>query len=605
MTPSLQWFDWLVIVVFISALLSIGAYFTRKASGNIESFFVSNRSLPWYIAGGSLIAASFAADTPLWVTALVRQYGVYYIWQYWAPMIGAAMTTVLFARLWRRLGVMTDIEFLELRYSGKPAKALRFFSGSMLSFFFCPLIIGWVTKAMETIGREAMGVPVEYRIWTTIGVVGVALSLCTLSGLYGVVYSDFLQFIVATLGTTTLAVIAVKNVGGLDAMVAKLSALSEWSGHQLNIAPSIGSGSTQMSFWNAIGYFGILWLIVAVSGGYQAQRLLACKDWRHSTLAMFMHTICYYGLVCWPWIIVALCSVIIFPDLGEGVSNDNAYPRMIVKLLPTGLRGLVIAAMLAAFISTISTMFNWGSSYLVNDVYKRFVVKNAPDRHYVWIARMGTILMATGGGTIAFVAKDIQQLLTISYVIGSSFAVVSLLRWFWWRLNAWGDLAATAVAWIVTPLLLFTSLFNNPMAAMLNLQEGVLFNSDPNLIGARMAFVIVLVSAAAVIVSLLTPPTEMEILKQFVVKARPFGFFWKPVIKQLDFNYHAPEGFLRTLISWAMAVLCVGSLIFGVGKLLLGNRPLGLNCLGVFVVTFILTHRRINQDFQRSQADER
>lgn len=604
MTPSLEWFDWIVIVVFIAALLSIGGYFTRKASGNIESFFVSNRSLPWYIAGGSLIAASFAADTPLWVSALVRQYGVHYIWQYWSPMIGAALTTVLFARLWRRLGVLTDIEFLELRYSGPAAKILRFFSGSMLAFFFCPLIIGWVTKAMETISREAMGIPAEYRVWSTIGVVGVALSLCTLSGLYGVVYSDFLQFIVAIFGTTLLAAIAVKHVGGLDAMVDKLASLSDWSGHPLHIAPSIGPAPTQMSLWNAIGYFGILWLIVAVSGGYQAQRLLACKDWRHSTLAMFMHTVCYYGLICWPWIIVALCSVIIFPQLGEGVSHDNAYPRMIVKLLPTGLRGLVIAAMLAAFISTISTMFNWGSSYLVNDVYKRFVVQNASDRHYVWIARLGTILMAVGGGAIAFAARDIQQLLTISYVIGSSFAVVSLLRWFWWRLNAWGDLAATATAWIVAPLLLFTPLFNAPMAALLKLDEGVLFNSDPNLIGARMAFSITLVSAAAVIVSFLTPPTEMEKLKRFVLKARPFGFFWKPVIKQIGFAYHCPESFGRTLVSWLIAMACVGSLIFGVGKLLLGQRPLGLACLAVFAVGFILTHRRINQDFQRSVDDK-
>lgn len=604
MNPLLEWFDWIVVVVFISMLLTIGAYFTRKASGNIESFFVSDRSLPWYIAGGSLIAASFAADTPLWVTALVRQYGVHYVWQYWSPMIGAALTTVLFARLWRRLGVLTDIEFLELRYSGPAAKILRFFSGSMLAFFFCPLIIGWVTKAMETISREAMGIPSEYRLWSTIGVVGVALSLCTLSGLYGVVYSDFLQFIVALFGTTLLAVLAVKNVGGLDAMINQLMAMNEWSGHHLHIAPSIGPEPTQMSLWNAIGYFGVLWLIVAVSGGYQAQRLLACKDWRHSTLAMFMHTLCYYGLICWPWIIVALCSVILFPDLGDGVSHDNAYPRMIVALLPMGLRGLVIAAMLAAFISTISTMFNWGSSYLVNDVYKRFIVKYASDQHYVWIARLGTILMGVSGGAIAFAARDIQQLLTISYVIGSSFAVVSLLRWFWWRLNAWGDLAATATAWIITPLLLFTPLFNLPMAALLKLNEGVLFNSDPNLIGARMMFVIVLVSVAAVIVSFLTPPTETEKLKQFVSRVRPFGFFWKPVITQLDFEYHAPEGFLRTLVSWALATLCVGSLIFGVGKLLLGQRPLGLGCLAVFVIAFFLTYRRINQDFQRSVDDK-
>ncbi len=604
MVQSLSAVDWVVVVVFIGAMLGVGALFTKKASGDIDSFFVSNRSLPWYIAGGSLIATSFAADTPLWVTALVRKYGVYYIWQYWAPIIGAALTIVLFARLWRRLGVMTDIEFLELRYSGPAAKVLRAFSGAMLSFFFCPLIIGWVTKAMETIGSEAMGLPPEYRLWSTIGVVGVALALCTLSGLYGVVYTDFLQFLIATFGTVLLAVLAVKEVGGLGAMVEQLSSLSEWNGRNLNIAPDIGGGPTQMSIWNAIGYFGILWLMVAVSGGYQAQRLLACKDWRHSTLAMFMHSVFYYGVVCWPWIIVALCSVILLPTLGEGVTDDNAYPRMIVTLLPAGLRGLLIAAMLAAFVSTISTMFNWGSSYLVNDVYKRFIVKEASSGHYVWIARLGTLLMAIAGGTIAFFAKDIQQLLAIGFVIGSSFAVVAMLRWFWWRLNAAGDLVATAVAWITTPLLLFTDLFNGPARVVLRLDEGVDFNTHRDLLGARMSFVIIVVTASAVIGSLLTKPTDMETLKRFVVKARPFGFFWKPVIAQLDVPYRSQESFVRTMISWLLAAGCIASLIFGVGKLLLGSPVLGIFLLFVFVVTLLVTYYRITEDYKRSLTSE-
>ncbi|AQQ70047.1 Na(+)/glucose symporter [Limihaloglobus sulfuriphilus] len=604
MTETLNFIDWSVIIIFILSMLGVGAFFTRKGSADIESYFISNRSLPWYIAGGSLIATSFAADTPLWITSLVRQYGVYYIWQFWAPLIGAALCVVLFARLWRRLGVMTDIEFLEVRYSGKAAKVLRFYSGTMLAAFFCPLIIGWVTKAMETISREAMGIPEEYRMYSTAGVVATALILCTLSGLYGVVYSDFLQFVIATIGTLILAILAVRHVGGLEAMTEKLSQMSDWNGRNLNIAPSIGSGPTQMSLWNAVGYFGVLWLVVAVSGGYQAQRLLACKDWRHSTLAMYMHTICYYGLVCWPWIIVALCSVIIFPSLGEGVSDDNAYPRMITLLLPAGLRGMVIAAMLAAFVSTISTMFNWGSSYLVNDVYKRFLVKNASKNHYVWIARGGTLLMAAAGGLISFLARDIQQLLSISFVIGASFAVIAMLRWFWWRLNAIGDLAATAVSWTVTPLILFTDVLDTPARMLLRFNEAADFGSDPNLLGARMSFAIIVVSATAVIVSLLTKPTDMELLKSFLLKARPFGILWKPVIRELDEEYHSDEPVIRTLISWTIATLCVGSLIFGIGKLLLGSPKLGLFLLAVFAVTFIITYIRIDQDYKNARENK-
>ncbi|MEN6384950.1 MAG: sodium:solute symporter family protein [Phycisphaerales bacterium] len=597
MGSSLNWIDWLVIALLLGITVSIGLYFTRRAGKDINSFFVSERALPWYLSGSSMIATSFAADTPLWVSALIRQYGVYYVWQYWAPVIGAGLAIVLFARLWRRMGVLTDIEFIECRYSGKFAGTLRFWSGTSSALIFCPLIIGWVTKAMETISRETMGLPSEYKIWTTIIVVCVALTMCTLSGLWGIVYADFFLFIIATAGTTTLAILSIHHVGGLHAMVEKLSSMHGWAGHNLNIAPSIGSNAAQMSIWNAIGYFGILWIMVAVSGGYQAQRLLACKDGRHATFAIMMHSIIYYGIVCWPWIIVGLCSLIVIPELGHGITNDSAYPRMIITILPIGLRGLLVAALLAAFISTISTMFNWGASYLVNDVYKRFIVKKGSTKHYIWIARIATVMMAAGGGLISFFAHDIQQLLTIFYVVGSGMIVVSVMRWFWWRLNAAGDLAATLAAWIIAPLLLFAKIFDVPARIIFNLDREIEFSSDPNLVGARMLFMTISITAIAVVVSYLTKPTDLERLKDFVHRARPFKLFWKPVVGQMQIEYCEYEGLGRTLVSWIFSAGCIITLIFGIGKLLLGHPLTGVCLLCVFGILLYITVQRINKDF--------
>ncbi len=597
MGQHLHWIDWIVIIFFLASILAVGSYFMRRASKGIDAFFVSGRSLPWYIAGASLVTTSFAADTPLWITSLIRQHGVYYVWQYWAPFIGGALAMMLFARLWRRMGVLTDIEFIEQRYSGSAAGVLRFFSGASLALFFCPLIIGWVTKAMEIITRSAMGLSPEHRIWTTIAVVAVALVTSTMAGLWGAVYADFLQFFVAIFGTILLAAAAVNRVGGLNAMVEQIIALKGSQATTLNIAPQFGSGPGQMSLWNAIGYFGILWIMVAQSGGYNAQRLLACKNVRHSSFAMMMHTIVYYGVICWPWIIVGVCSIIILPTLGEGVTDDNAYPRMIMVLMPVGLRGLVIAAMLAAFVSTMCTLFNWGSSYLVNDIYRRFIKRNASATHYVWIARAATVLMASAGGVISFIAHDIQQLLAISFVIGSGTVIVACMRWFWWRLNATGDLVATMAAWVIAPLLLFGKVFDGPARVLLGLDASVEFSTDPNLIGARMLFMVITVTAVAVIVSYCTPPTDMERLKEFVIRAKPMRFFWKPVIRQLSVEYHENESFERTMVSWFIAVICIGSLIFGIGKLLFGSRWLGIVLLCLFLGLLYVTICRINSDF--------
>ncbi len=596
---TLHIIDWCVIGAYLLFTLALGLYFTRRAGKDIDSFFASNHSLPWYLSGISLIATSFASDTPLWITSLVRQQGVHYIWQYWAPAIGGTLAVILFARLWRRVGVLTDIEFMEVRYSGRGAAILRFWTAFATAILLCPLIIGWVTMAMEIITREAMGLPAEFRVWTTALVVAVALLSCALSGLWGVVYTDFMQFVLAVIGTTTLAYLSVREVGGVAAMVEKLGALGSWPGHSLRISPEVGSAPGQMSVWNFIGYFGFLWVSVAQSGGFQAQRLLACKNERHASLAMLTLSTLYYGVICWPWIIVALCSLLLLPDLGVDATHDMAYPRMIVTLMPIGLKGMLLVAMLSAFMSTISTLFNWGASYLVNDVYKRFLVREAAPHHYVNVGRAATVIMAILGGIISFMGENIQQLLSIAFVFWSGASVVQVIRWFWWRMNAWGELAGTVTCYVMTSLVIFAGVLDNPVQQVFGISTNL--SDDPNLLGARMAVVVGSVTLLSIIVSLLTPPVDPERLKAFLLKVKPIGLFWKPVIASLECHYEPAEQIGRTLCGWAMSLTCVVSLIFGIGKLCLGSLWLGIGLLALSCITLWLTVRHLDVDFGKEE----
>ncbi len=587
--------DYIIIAASLIVQIAVGLYFTKKGSADMDAFFLSGRSLTWYIAGVSMIATAFAADTPLWVTNLVRVHGIHYIWQFWAPLIGSALAVVYFGRKWRRMAFVTDVEFMEARYGGRTANVLRAWSGASGALIICPLIAAWVIKAMETILRETMGLPQGYQVPVTLAVVAMALLMCGLSGLLGVVYTDFIQFLLATFGTVLLAWMSVQQVGGLDALVDKLQQAHQWPGTDLRIAPDIGNLAGQMSIWNAIGYFGFLWIGVALSGGYQAQRLLASKNAAQASYAQLLHTIVYYALMAWPWIIVALCSIVLIPELGVA-DQSAAYPRMIVTILPVGLRGILVVALLCAFISTISTLFNWGSSYLVNDIYRRFINPRATEKNYVQIGRVATLLMAAGGTAISLVADDIQTLLTIFFVVGSASIVPGVLRWLWWRLNGRAELVAIVAGWIITLLLLVFKAFDAPMTALLQLPAGVQFSSDDNLVGARMFLVVALVGIISVGSSYLSAPEDMEHLKKFLLRARPFAFGWRPVISALGEPYKCDETPGRTLVSWGIATFAVVALLFGTGQLLLGPRWLGACLVVAGLAAVAVTIARIRQD---------
>ena len=598
---TLEFLDWLIIAVMLAGIVLTGLYLSRRGSADVETYFISGRSLPWYIAGMSMLATEFASDTPLWVTNLVRQYGIHYVWQYWAILIGAVLAAVYFARLWRRLGLVTDVQMLEVRYSGRMAGILRGWSGALAVFFACPLIAAWVTKAMVITSQQTMGLPPEYSLVITAVVIVAAILLCTFSGLFGVVYTDFFLFVVATLATIIFAWMSVNAVGGLDALVSQLRAMEQWQGNSLKVLPDIGSEFGQMSVWNAIGYFCILWIVLANCAGPRAQRRLACRDSGQASLSMLMFAIIYYGVLAWPWIIIALCSLVLLPDLGTA-DHAAAYPQMIVTILPVGLRGLLVAALVAAFVSTMSTLFNWGSSYVVNDIYKRFVRPQASQRSLLIVARTATVLIGVFGAVISFWADDIQQLLSIHFVVASAGVVIFALRWLWWRLNAVGELAGVITMWLLSALLLFGKVFDGIAAEVMGLAAGIEFSSDPNLLGARMMFVTGTVTLVSVLVSLCTAPTDMGLLRQFAARTRPFRVFWQPVINTMTDDYREVETIGRTLLSWMIALVAVVSLLLGTGELLLGDTGTGVACMVIFCVATYWSVQRIREDFIIEQA---
>ncbi len=621
----MHWIDWIIVAAFLALNVGIGIFFSRRSGKNVDSYFVSGRTLVWYIAGASMIATAFAADTPLWVSSLVRQYGIHAVWQYWTPLIGCALSVVLFSRMWRRTGVVTDNEVLELRYTGKSARTLRGITAAFGALLICPMIIGWVTKAMVTIAQEALGIsgqtfiilglsiPADMAVTIIIMVSAVIVSTC--GGLMGAVYSDFIQFLIATAGAFMLAVLSVKEVGGLKSMVEQLSANSSWLGHSLNMAPQIamnitpGGQAGTMSIWNAIGFFLILWWGNALCGGYQAQRVLACKDTRHASNALLMYTIVYFAVLSWPWIAVSLSSLIVFPDMGAA-GNDAAYPRMLLRVLPVGLRGIMIGTLIAAFTSTIQTMFNWGSSYIVNDLYRRFMFKKASDKHYVRVSRVLTVLVAFAGGVIAFHASNIQQLLGIFYVVGGGGMLVGALRWLWWRINAAGEIAAFVVNWVVGILMLFghvifrldAPLLDRPMSWLLRLPAGVSFTHDYDLLGARMLFMVIVGVVTVVAVSLCTPAVDKEQLKKFVIRTRIHRPGWGPVIREIE-GYKPAQTIPQTLFDWALVLATVGSLLFAMADLTRNLLPQAAGLFALFVVLLVWVLWRTRKELESEIAD--
>ncbi|HEV8454643.1 MAG TPA: sodium:solute symporter family protein, partial [Gemmatimonadales bacterium] len=443
--------DWLIIAVYFIVSAAIGLAYTRKASRSLTDYFVSGRALPWWLAGTSMVATTFAADTPLAVSGFVAKYGVAGNWLWWNGAFSSVLTVFFFSRLWRRAGVLTDVEFAELRYGGRPAAVLRGFRALYLALPINLIIMGWVTRAMVTILQVTLNVNPWYA---AILLFAVTALYSVFSGLWGVIVTDAFQFAVAMGGTIFLAVLAVKSVGGLDVVVEKAAAHFGSTDAAFGVLPPLDQAwlplSTLLIFlcvqWWAAWYPGQ----EPGGGGYVVQRILSAKDERHGLLATLWFTIAHYALRPWPWILVGFVGLIRYPGLAN---PEEGYVRVMVDVLPSPFKGLLLAAFAAAYMSTISTHLNWGASYLVNDVYLRFLKPDASPRAQVFASRTATAVLMVCSLVVMSFLSSVEQGWKLLIGLGAGTGLVFILRWYWWRVNAWSEISAMAASFVTSLVL--------------------------------------------------------------------------------------------------------------------------------------------------------
>ncbi len=586
----LESIDWVIIAIFFLIVIGIGWAASKSAGKNTSEFFLGGRSMPWWLLGVSMVACTFSSDTPNLVTGMVREDGVAKNWAWWAFLITGMVTVFIYAKLWRRSKVMTDLEFYELRYGGKAASFLRGFRALYLGIFFNCLIMGTVTLAAIKIGAVMFGLPpVQTVIGASLGVVIYA----SLGGIKGVIWADFFQYGIAMFGAVYAAVVAVNQpeVGGLTNLLShpevtgKLSILPDFSNISGLITLLIIPIAVQ---WWAVWYPGA----EPGGGGYIAQRMLSAKDEKNAIGATLFFNFAHYALRPWPWIVVALASLLVFPDLAsiqkefpgiteQYLGHDVAYPAMLTRLSP-GWLGLVIASLIAAFMSTIGTHLNWGSSYLVNDFYQRFVKPEASDKELVRVGRLCTVTLMIITAVFALtVLENATQAFDILLLSGAGSGAIYLLRWFWWRINAWTEI----VAMIVATLNAFILVLVVPDSAL----EGALIDGFT----AKLLLATGITTVVWIAVTYLTPSENIETLKKFYKTTQPGGPGWKKVVQLAeskgekiddDSRWDLPQG----LLSVVMGCFAIYSALFAIGSFVYGNLSIGFVMTMVFAFALFI-----------------
>ena len=572
--------DWVVILVYFLLNIAVGLYFRRKAGTGTGEFFVSGRDAAWWLAGTSMVATTFSADTPLAVTGLVANNGIAGNWLWWNYAFSGMMTVFLFARLWRRSEVITDVELVELRYSGGSAAFLRGFRAIYFGVFMSSIIMGWINLAMAKVILTTMGIEKKEAILLCLPIMFIAMLYSSLSGLRGVLWTSLFQFVLMMGMTILLGIYSVKAVGGLAAMKEKLTALDA-----VRVAEG-GSGSIMdffPSFNSAWLPFTAFFVFIAVNwwatwypgaepggGGYVAQRIFCAKDEKHSLWATMWFNVAHYALRPWPWILTALASVILYPELTD---KEVGFIRMMTDHMPPALRGLMLASFLAAYMSTIATHLNWGASYFVNDFYQRFLAPNRSERHYVAISRLATLGLMMIGGGVSFFLESVADAWQLLINIGAGTGAVYLLRWYWWRINAWSEIAAMSTAAFV--------------AILLQVQFGL--NPSENLDFAHLILITVSITSVVwIAVTFLTSPVPKEKLLEFYRRTRPTAAGWQPIAMMAPEIPPDREGWYN-LKYWLLGCAMVYLSMFSIGKFLLGDtRVAGLLALGAIVAGYWL-----------------
>lgn len=559
--------DYVIIATYVFLALVIGNYFFKKAGESVESFFLSGRSMPWWLLGVSMAATNFSIDTPLGITKFISKYGVSGVWYYGAAGIGAMAAVFFFSKLWRRAEVITDNELIELRYSGRSASFLRLFKGIYFGVLINGFVLGWCFKALTKVSTTLTP-------WDP-AVVLVFFGLVTLiytvsGGFYGVVLTDFIQFVFSVSGSVLLAVFAVRSVGGVDALVDGLHALP--SGASLtNVIPDMSASDQKMSF----GAFAVLFLVqwwahkYSDGGGKHIQRMSSAKNELHASWGTFCYSLFSFGMVLWPWIVTALCAMVVFTGIPD---PERGYPLMMLKVLPHGLLGLCVMSMVGAFMSTVDTHLNLGASYFVNDIYRRFLKKDASDEHYVKASRWAIIGIMVLSIILSTFITSIGSFYIFVLTFASGAGLTWVLRWFWWRVNAYSELSA-----MVTSSVVATSL-------------NVFY---PEMTFSNSLLVIISISTPVfLITTFLTAPSDEETLKSFFERVRPCRWGWKPIIEKYDLSYE--PYFKPALLNFALGVVLLMSFHFGMGQLLFASTELGvfLLCCVLALILFLAQRLR-------------
>jgi Na+/proline symporter len=543
--------DWLVVVAYLVISLALGLFMARRGARSLAEFFVGSRAIPWWLAAASMAATTFNVDTPLYVAGRVARAGVAGNWEWWCFAIGHVLLAVMLARLWRRAGVVTDLELTELRYAGRPAAFLRGFRAFLFAVPLNCLSIGYgmlaLRKVVAGLGllEGVAGLPGDARLWALMPIVGLTLIYTAVAGLWGVVVTDLLQYVLALAGAIIVAVYALAELGGPGGLVNRLEGAG--LGGRLQLVPHGGDASLPIS--TMVGYLGIQWWAFRNSdgGGMFVQRLASTASEREATRATHLFNLLNYLVRTWPWVLVGLAALVLLPGLPDA---ELAYPLLMRRYLPSGLLGLVFASLLAAFMSTVSTQINWGASYLVNDLYARFGGER-DERVLLRAARWASVLLALVAAALSFFMADVGQVFRFLILIGNGPGLVLLLRWFWWRVNAWAELAAMAAA---VGLALLS--YGSPFAQLT--------------FGDRLAFTAFGTLAVWVPVMLLTAPEPAPVLEAFYRRVRPAGW-WGP--QQRATGLAPLDRWQRDLIRWVGWTVAILGSMLGLGALLLrGNH---------------------------------
>lgn len=564
------WLDYSVIAGYIALMVLVGYYAQKRGQDTLEDYFTGGKNLPWWLVGISMVATTFAADTPLAVTGIIASDGIAGNWIWWNFMFSGLITVFIYAKLWKRAGVITDVEFISIRYSGKAARVLRGFRSLYLAFPINCIILGWVTVGMAKILTVILGFSdAVYQFgpvmlegeWIIIVVLYLFIGIyIAFSGLWGVIITDFIQFIIAMGGSILLAYFAVQHVGGLDQLQVELISLFGEGHTKLSINPL---HSPDIAIATALVWVGMMWWASWYpgaepgGGGYIAQRMFSAKDERNAVGGTLLFNVAHYALRPWPWILVALVAMVAYPGLDD---PETGYPLLMLELLPSGLLGLLAVAFLAAFVSTVSTHLNWGASYVVNDFYKPFLKpetdfesKEKAQKHYVNVSRWATLLMMISAIGVSLAFDTVKGGWEAILSIGAGTGLVYMLRWFWWRINAWSEIAAMSAAAI-----------GSFLAPVLGFDD----------FASKMIFTTIFATVIWITATFITPADSDKTLQTFFDRVKPGGPGWSRFVTQGK----QTESLLPGLGYAAISAVSIVLLLFGMGQIFFGSMALGTGC---------------------------